>query len=190
MIKKEYQEIEVRFLEIDKEALIKRLLSLKAIDLGEDLLEEVIIYDKKLVWQNEKPFKRIRLRARKGQTTLTYKCHIEETANGTEEIEFEVSNNENALAFLEKLGFVAYRHQEKRRHTFKLGEVTVDVDTWPRIPTYVELEGPSESMLKDAARRLGFDWKDVVFEDARSIIENRYKIPVGKMRYFTFTRFE
>lgn len=190
MIKKEHQEIEVRFLEIDKEALIKRLLSLDAKNLGEDLLEEIIIYDKKLVWQNEKPFKRIRLRVRKGQATLTYKCHLAKTASGTEEIEFEVSNKENALAFLEKLGFVPYRHQEKKRHTYTFGEVTVDIDTWPRIPTYVELEGPSENALKDVAKRLGFNWNEAVFDDARSIIENRYSVPVGKMRYFTFTRFE
>lgn len=190
MIKKEHQEIEVRFLEIDKEALKKKLLSLGAKDKGEDLLEEIIVYDKDLAWRDEKPFKRIRLRVRKGEITLGYKCHQEETVDGTEEIEFEVSDKEKALVLLEKLGFVAYRHQEKKRHTFLLDDVTVDIDSWPRIPTYVEFEGPSGEALMVAAKKVGFDWKDAVFEDARAVIENRYHIPVGKMRYFTFTRFE
>jgi hypothetical protein len=35
-------EIEVRFLEVNKSKLIGRLHSLGAIDLGEDLLEEII----------------------------------------------------------------------------------------------------------------------------------------------------
>jgi len=66
----------------------------------------------------------------------------------------------------------------------------VDIDTWPRILSYVELEGPSEDKLKETAKLLGFDWNNAVFYDARSIIEKNYNIPVGKMRWFTFDRFE
>ncbi len=43
-------EIEVRFLEIDKEALLARLRELKAKDKGELMLEETICYDKALLW--------------------------------------------------------------------------------------------------------------------------------------------
>ena len=71
-----------------------------------------------------------------------------------------------------------------------MDDVIVDIDTWPKIPTYVELEGPSENALKSAAARVGFDWKDAVFENARIVIEERYHIPVGSMKWFTFDRFE
>ena len=185
---KEHQEIEVRFLEIDKEKLIERLKQGGAIDRGEDLLEEIIIYDKDLTWLEAR--KMLRLRTRNGKTALTYKHHFEDSAAGTEEIEFAVGEPNKAGALLEKLGFILYRHQQKKRHTFELGDVMIDIDTWPRIPTYVELEGPSEKRLQEVAQILGLNWEDVVFENPRTVIEKRYHIPVGRMRWFTFDRFE
>ena len=71
-----------------------------------------------------------------------------------------------------------------------MADVTIDIDTWPKVPTYVELEGPSEERIKAVAQLLGFQWEDAVFDDARAVIENRYNIPVGTMRWFTFDRFE
>ncbi|MBI3952497.1 MAG: class IV adenylate cyclase [Candidatus Doudnabacteria bacterium] len=185
---KHHKEVEVRFLEIDKGPFLKKLADLGAQDLGEDLLEEIIFYDKGLRWQDDKKF--VRLRKQKNQAFLTYKNHASETADGTEEIEFEVSDMVKAEHFLERLGFMAYRHQQKLRHTFKLGRVLIEIDRWPRIPTYVELEGESEEDLKAAASQLDLDWNEVVFENARIIIENKYNIPVGNMKWFTFDKFE
>ncbi len=121
---------------------------------------------------------------------MTYKNHIEKTANGTEEIEFEISDSSRASLFLERIGLIAYRHQEKKRHTWRYKNITVDIDIWPKVPTYVELEGNSETDLKAAAASLGFDWGNAVFDHPREVIEKVYKIPVGKMRWFTFGRFE
>jgi adenylate cyclase class 2 len=68
--------------------------------------------------------------------------------------------------------------------------VVADIDTWPRIPTYIELEGPTEESLKQVATKLNLDWRNVVLENARLVIENRYHIPVGNMKWFTFDKFE
>ena len=60
--------------------------------------------------------------------------------------------NEIAMNFLEKVGLKAMRRLEKYRHTFELGDVTVDIDTWPKIPVYMEVEGPSVDSLKTQYR--------------------------------------
>jgi adenylate cyclase class 2 len=185
----EYREIEVRFLEIDKDALIAKLRELGAEDLGEDLLDEKIIYDKELTWRDGVK-KLLRMRTQKGRTMLTYKHRVEMSAEGTEEIEFEVQDTVAAQALLERLGYEMYRAQQKMRHSFHLGEVIVDIDTWPKIPTYVELEGPSVEALQEAAVLLGLDWKYVELRNPRRIIEDDYGIPVGNMRWFTFDKFE
>jgi adenylate cyclase, class 2 len=184
----EAKEIEVRFLEIDKNDLVTKLKALGAKDLGEALLEEIIFYDPELKMLADRQF--VRLRRSEGKTVLTYKHHRERTVDGAIEIEFEVSDIEKAEAFLEKLGFPAYRHQEKKRHTLMLDDVAADIDTWPSIPAYVEFEGPSEEALKAFAAKAGFDWKNAVFDDARAIIEGRYHVPVGTMRWFTFDKCE
>lgn len=184
-----FNEIEVRFLEINQKSLIKRLKELGAKDYGEDFLEEIIFYDKDFKWRDSEN-KFVRLRKNNEGILLSYKYHKLETLTGVEEIEFSVSDMNKAEEFLGQIGLVAYRHQQKKRRSFKFGKVMVDIDTWPKIPTYVEIEGPSEKFLKQAAKQLNLDWKNVIFENARTVIENRYHIPVGKMRWFTFDKFE
>ena len=188
-LKDDYKEIEVRFLEIDKESLIKKLLELGARDLGEDLLKEIIMYDKDLTWRDHTNT-RIRLRTQKGITKLSFKHRESKAIGDTEEIEFVVDDAAKAELFVNKLGYPSIRHQEKMRHTFELNGVTLDIDTWPKVPTYVEIEGTSENDLKKMADLLGLNWNDVVLDNPRAVIENRYNIPVGKMTYFTFDRFE
>src|SRR3989338_2779634 len=183
------REIEVRFLDIDQNALIEKLRSLNARDLGEDFLSEVIFYDKAGRWQyKEKKF--VRIRQTKTGVFLAFKHNEEDTATGTKEIEVEVGDFEKTKALLEEIGLAAFRENEKKRRTFLLGDVTVDIDTWPSVPTYVELEGPSEKSLKAAAKKLGLDWSKTVFESPRFVIEKYYKIPVSRLRFFTFQKIE
>ena len=73
------KEIEVRFLEIDKEALIKKLEHLGAIDLGKDFLREVIFYDKAGKWQYEEK-KFVRIRSTREGIFLAFKHTTEDTA--------------------------------------------------------------------------------------------------------------
>lgn len=184
----ENKEIECRFLEIDKEALIKKLYELDAEDHGEKLLEEIIIYDKDLKWRDEN--KRIRLRKSGNDLMLSYKEHASHTIDGTMEIEIGIDSLEKTELLLKKLGFISFRHQEKKRHTFVLDGVTLDIDTWPHVPTYVELEGKSEEDIKKVAKMIDYDWKDAVFQNPLWILENKYKLAVGKMKWFTFAKCE
>ena len=183
-------ETEVRFLEIDKEALLAKLRSLGAHDEGEALLSETIIYDKDLEWPKSDTGKLIRIRKNGPKTELAFKHHERMGKGQAVEIQLEASDADAAISLFEEIGFVAYRRQEKMRHSLKLGDVTFDIDTWPRLPAYVELEGPSLEALEKAAATVGLDWSKAVYKNARWIIENVYHIPVGKMRWFTFDRFE
>jgi adenylate cyclase, class 2 len=185
------EEIEVRFLEIDKQALIATLQAREDIeDLGETLLTEAIFYDKALEWKNAgKKFVRVRDHGN-GTVTLTYK-ESADAVSGTREIECTVNDFAIVVRFLEAIGLVLYRKQEKYRHTFHMkhptGEIVViDVDTWPIIPPYVEIEGDSEDLVRKTAELLGFDYAQAETRNARRVIEEVYGVPVGIMREFTF----
>jgi adenylate cyclase class 2 len=181
-------EIECRFLEIDKKSLIDKLRVLGAHDKGERLLEEIIIYDPELTWSSHNKF--IRLRNTGEQILLSYKEHNALTADGTYEIEFAVSDMDRAIVLFEKLGYRPHRRQQKLRHTFTHNDIVFDIDTWPKVPTYVEIEGTSEQALRDAAKLVGFEWKDVRFDNAGLILENVYKIPFRNLRWYTFDKME
>lgn len=181
-------ELEVRFLEIDQKELSKKLLALGAKDLGEDFLEEIIFYDKNLEWKKE--MKLVRLRKTKKGTDLAFKHHPGFGTMNTTEIEFQVPDFDNAKLFLEAIGLVGFRHQEKRRHTFTYEDVVIDFDTWPTLPTYVEIEGHSEEDLKNMAAKLELPWDKMIDKSAAYVIEHYYNIPVRSLSFFTFDKIE
>ena len=182
------QEIECRFLEIDKETLIQKLIALGAINKGEVILEEIIIYDSAEEWKNENKF--IRLRKAGDTAKVAYKEYKSQSIDGAYEIEFGIEDYDKAILFFERIGLKPFRYQQKRRHTFELNEVVFDIDTWPNIPPYLEIEGNSEQALKDATIAIGYNWDNAIFNNARWILETKYNIPIRSLRYFTFDRYE
>lgn len=46
--------------------------------------------------------------------------------------------------FLKELGYEELSYQENKRITYILRDVTFDIDTYPMIPTYLEIEGTNE----------------------------------------------
>jgi len=180
-------EFETRFLEVNKGELLEKLRKLGAEDCGEFKLEEVIFYDKDLNWLDENKF--VRLRQKGNSIKLTYKNNKEQTADSAKEIEFEIKDMDKAREFLEIMGLVAYRIVEKYRHTFKFKNVTLDIDTWPKIPTYVEFEGNSVEDLKNVSEELGFNWDERYDKDARYVFK-KYGYDFDKIRSITFDKFE
>lgn len=180
-------EFEARFLEIDTPTLVQRALALGGTDRGEDLLRETIYYDRSLTWGDQGTY--ARLRSTRGNHIFTYKRITADAIGGAEEVEFTVDKPHELESFLAAVDVIPFRVQEKRRHTIELGSVTLDIDTWPKIPTYLELEGPDEDAIRQRAMALGLSWDDAVFIGARKIIE-QYGIDVGHMRYFTFEKCE
>jgi adenylate cyclase class 2 len=189
-------EIEAHFIDVDVHDLHKKLMKLGAEDLGEDFLHELIVYDKDLEWKVVHKFVRLRENS-KGLTVAFKHFQYEDHTSKSEkekpevkEIEFRAQDWDSAVAFLEAVGLRPFREQEKKRHSYKLGEVIIDIDMWPKIPPYAEIEGPSEEAVKEVSEKLGFDWSKAIFRGAGFIINHYYGIPVVDMRVFTFKKIE
>ena len=106
-------EREVKFLEIDKDAVVARLNELGARDLGDKLLTEVIFYPED---PNEPEGKRwVRVRNDGTKTKVSYKSILNRSGMEVEEIEFEASDAQKAEDFILALGWQISRRQEKRR---------------------------------------------------------------------------
>ncbi|MFC1801859.1 hypothetical protein ACFLY7_00230 [Patescibacteria group bacterium] len=83
---------------------------------------------------------------------------------------------------------VAFRQQEKRRHSFLFDSCMIEIDTWPKISTYVEIEGSSKEKIKEVSEKLGLNWNDVEYRNPARVLEEIYKIPFRDYRYFTFDK--
>lgn len=178
------KEYEVKFLEINKDEVVKKLLDLGAEDKGRHLMSEIIFYDKDGKWMEEKRFARIRKKGEK--VTVTYKHYHSQDIDGVEEIEFVIADDVNKIKkFFEYMGMVAYRSQEKYRHTLVLDGVTFDIDEWPGVPAYLEVEGNNEDEVKKGAKMLDFNYENATHFDAAEVLK-KYNIDIFKLKRFTF----
>lgn len=174
-------EYEIRILEINKEETIKKLEELKAIKKGE-FNQKRYVYDLKPAEEN----KWIRLRTNGKITTLTYKDVTSNTIDGTKELEFEVENFEKANEFLEKIGFKNRNYQENRRIQYILNNVEIDIDSWPMIPTYMEIEGKTEKDIIKIQEILNIDESKITTLNCKDIYKQIYHIDISKIKELKF----
>ena len=159
-----HTEYEVRVLEIDVDKIKSRLAELKA-ELQWDLLQRRYVYD----FIPKVDGKWIRLRTNGDKTTLTIKNLVSSEIDGTQELEIEVDNFERCNMILKELGYEPKGYQENRRCQYSLNGVEIDIDYWPLIPTYLEIEGPSEEAVYNTLEALGIDRSSATTKDVESI---------------------
>lgn len=111
----------------------------------------------------------IRLRTNGRNTTLTIKNIVSSQIDGTQELEIVVDDFEKTNLILNELGFVAKGYQENRRRQFVLDGVEIDIDFWPMIPTYMEIEGQSENAVYSVLEKLGISRDVVTSRDVEGI---------------------
>lgn len=174
-------EYEIRVLEVNKQSIIKRLEELGAIKIGE-YHQERYIYDLKPAQDN----KWIRLRTDGNITTLAYKDIESNTIDGTKEVEFEVNNIEYAKEFMDKLGFKYRNFQENKRIKYGLDDIEIDIDTWPMIPTYMEIEGNSEEKVNEMIDRLKIDKTKITTLNCDDIYRQIYNIEIRNIKELKF----
>lgn len=151
--------------------------------------------DKKLVQfikkfhNNQKKW--IRVRQTNDKTTIAVK-HIlapnETNIQQMLETEIEVSNINEANNLLEVLGFVYKSYQEKERMTYSLDGYELDIDTWPGIPAYVEVEGKSKNDLENILNKLGYSIEDTISCTADEIYE-KYGLSMFDSREIKFENY-
>lgn len=120
------------------------------------------------------PKKWIRVRQTNDKTTIAVK-HIlapnETNLQQMLETEIEVANIHEANSLLEALGYSYKSYQEKERISYQFQGHEIDIDTWPGIPTYFEVEGTSEQDLDEVLNKLGYTFSESVSCTADQVYE-------------------
>ena len=159
------EEIEVKFLNINPEEIQKKLEKIGAKKVGEYFYRRRVFdypdfrLDKQGAW--------IRVRDEGDKITLNLKRRLGvKTHDGTtsdegmEEIEIIVSDFEKTAAFLLAVGFIEKFYQETKRIRWMKGDIEFDIDTWPQLNPYLEIEAPSWGKIDEAIKMLGLNIKD------------------------------
>ncbi|WP_017611517.1 class IV adenylate cyclase [Nocardiopsis xinjiangensis] len=157
-------EYEAKVLDIDVGQVAQRILDKGGTDLGE-VLQRRYVYD---IAPGDAS-RWVRLRDTGSQVTLTVKEIDSETIGGTRETETAVGDFETTNTLLGKLGYAPKAYQENRRHSFTLDGARLEIDTWPRIPAYLEIEADSRAEVVRMAALLGYTEAELTGENTTKV---------------------
>ena len=113
----------------------------------------------------ERFFKWIRLRESGNEIELTVKYIYSVSKNykieEVKEIEIKVDSFEEPNKLIEELGYFRKKLVEKRRISYEFGNNSIEIDMWPLIPPYVEIEGINKDEIYELASQLGFKKEEI-----------------------------
>lgn len=173
-------EYEARVLEINPEQMKQKILSLGGVEVRHALMRRYVY---SIQQQDLSRF--IRLRDTGFEVTLTYKEIKHDGIDGTEETELIVDDFDKADEFLARLGFQEKWYQENYRSSFQLENARLEIDRWPRIPPYLEIEADSYEEVISIAEKLGFCQEQLVGENTLKIYA-RYGINLKDIKDLRF----
>jgi adenylate cyclase class 2 len=173
-------EFEGKILDVDPDALAGLILDKGGQRLGETLLRRYV-YD---VVPGDRS-KWVRLRDTGDDTTLTVKEITSDAIDGTREIEVRVDDFVATNTILAMLGFRPKSYQENKRTSFSLDGAQLEIDTWPRIPPYLEIEARSTAEVIRVAGLLGFAEADLTGENTIKVYA-RYGIDLDTISELRF----
>ncbi|MCC7569829.1 CYTH domain-containing protein [Candidatus Micrarchaeota archaeon] len=154
-------EYETQILGIDKQKIIDKLIGLGAKETPEILQKRWVFDIECLNHENPGMGEWIRLRKVGEKTTITYKNKRGTAVDETQEIEIEVEDFEKSAEILSKLScFSGKYYQENKRHRFVLENVEFTIDTWPKIPSFLEIEGKTEKDVEKGIEMLDLKGKE------------------------------
>ena len=93
---------------------------------------------------------------------------------------------EDANEFLHQIGFNYRNYQENKRIQYILDDVEIDIDTWPMIPTYMEIEAISEENVLEMIEKLGVDKSKITALNCDDIYKNIYDIDIYSFKELIF----
>ncbi|OGI85522.1 hypothetical protein A3A05_03730 [Candidatus Nomurabacteria bacterium RIFCSPLOWO2_01_FULL_41_12] len=177
-------EIETKVLEVDTEGIKQKLKSLGARETQNTRLY-VDWYCTKEALDGKHPWY---LRVRKtsnGKSEISWKS-LEKFVGNTrqsQEININVSDFERAKSLLGAVGLVHYAHQEKDRISFVLKDWNFDLDQYPGMPAYLEIEGNSEEHVMEAIELLELQNHQTLSQGETKLIKEKYGLNWHDMHF-------
>jgi len=175
-------EFEAKVLDIDPDDLADRILQLGGQRIAERLMRRYV-YDIRAGDES----RWIRLRDDGTAVTLTVKEIAHDGIDGTTETEVVVSDFEVTNELLGRIGFQAKSYQENRRISFELDGAQLEIDWWPLIPPYLEIEGESREHVVRVGERLGISADELTGENTVKVYA-RYGLDLTEIPELRFPR--
>lgn len=166
------EEIEVKFLNVDKEKLREKLLAIGAHKVGDFFYRRRVFDYPDLRLDADHSW--LRLRDEGEKITLSFKKrlgvgeHASGNDAGMDETEIVVSDFDTTADMLFKLGFIEKHYAENKRTRYVKDGVEFDIDTYPELEPYLEIEASTWEKIDEAIA-----WLELNSEDKKIFSANQ-----------------
>lgn len=169
-------EIEAKFLNIDSQKIRIKLKEIGAVmQYPERLMKRKVFDYPDARLYKEDAWVRVRDEG-DGKITLSYKKLIDRTLHGTKEITLDVSDFKTTCNFLQACGFESKSYQETKREKWRLGNSEITIDTWPWIPTFIEIESETQEEIQKVSNLLDFDWSKALHGSVETAYQDVFDV--------------
>lgn len=177
------EEIEIKVLNIDVKDISKKILNF-----GAEKVSENLIIEKHFDFDDKRLSKRgdlFRVRKVDDKVEIAYKAlkGIDEFSI-YDEIETGVGDFDRIVSIIERVGMKCVRYREKRRTSFRKGDLKFEIDKYPDIPAYLEIEGDGKN-IKKALRSFLIEDSNVARINATQVLK-LYNVNSNYQRFRSF----
>ena len=180
--------MEAKFLDIDMDNLRNKLIILNA-----KLIHPEVFMKRKTFDYSDNKLRKVggwvRVRDEYDKITLSYKQLNDRTLHGTKETSVEVNDFEKTCQLLLDMGFIQKSYQETRREKWILDGNEITIDTWPWIPSFIEIEGNTEKSLRNVIKKLGLKIEEAMHGSVETVYQKHFDVTedeIDKWESITF----
>ncbi|MCB9798370.1 class IV adenylate cyclase [Candidatus Nomurabacteria bacterium] len=165
-------EFEATFLGQDIDAFRDRLKKQAVLLKPETLMKRVVFSAPESV-----PGGWMRVRDESDKITMSLKQVTGSKVDDQKEVELIIDDFDAGVDFMKSIGATQKAYQETKRESWQCGDVRVEIDTWPGLQPFIEIEGKSESAIRVCAKQLGLDYSQAIFGGVDVVYEKELGIP-------------
>lgn len=164
------KEVEIKILNIDPKKLKNKIIKLGGKQILKLTLFREFYLDSPI--KNRK-YSSFRIRSEGKKCFLTIKTKKDDNKfEIRNEHEVSVSNEKIIQDILSIAGFKIFRKREKKRESFLLNDIKIEIDTYPQMNPYVEIEGKNKKEIMQIIKKLDFSFKYANKKTATEIIKD------------------
>ncbi len=152
-------EFEATFTGINPAAIRSALESSGATNTRPETLMRRVVFDPPV----PSPGTWMRVRDEGDKITMSVKHTAGSNIEDQKESELIINSFEDGVQLLESVGCKRKSYQETKRESWRLGEVQIEIDTWPGLKPFVEIEADSEEAVRETAKALQLDYAAALF---------------------------